>query len=73
MSTLELHMSSKLSADSPRINVLSAHIDGVLHVAVRRAAVLTRPLHGAGAVSPGVDEDKRRVRGSVELVTGLVR
>lgn len=32
---------------SPGENTLSAHIDALLRVALRRAAVLTRPLHGA--------------------------
>lgn len=59
--------------NSPWINVLTAHINGLLHVTLRRAAVLTRPLHGAGAagrpgcVSPGGAEvNKVRIQGKEE-------
>lgn len=41
-------------ADSPWVNALLPHIDGFLQVTLRRAAVLSRPLHAAWTAHSGV-------------------
>lgn len=41
-------------ADSPWVNALLPHIDGFLQVTLRRAAVLSRPLHDAWTAHSGL-------------------